>query len=80
MGAPLLTQAERFRLGEINPAIVAFFPGGLPESVDLRLLFRQGLLRAAVVDRRGAERAEPSFLILTAANVADVSLWRETGH
>ncbi len=88
MGPPLLTEAERSRLGEIKPAIVAFCSGGLPELVDLRSLFEQGLLAAAVVDCRGAERLAPrvanqrdhpeqSFLTITAANVADLSAWRE---
>ncbi len=80
MGPPRLTQAERFRLGEINPAIVAFISGSLPESADLRLLFQQGLLQAAVLDRRGAERPEQSFVTITATNVADVSLWPGAKH
>ena len=87
MGPPLLTEAERSRLGEIKPAIVAFCSGTLPELVDLRPLFDQGLLQAAVVYRRGVGRAAPgaanqrdqseqSFLMITAANVADLSAWR----
>jgi hypothetical protein len=91
MGPPVLTVAERSRLGEIKPAIVAFCSGSLPELVDLRSLFEQGLLQAAVVDRRGAgwpapasanqrNDAEPSFVTLTATNLADLSSWRGTGH
>jgi hypothetical protein len=87
MGPPLLTDADRSRLGEIQPAIVAFCSGSLPELVDLRALFKQGLLQAAVVDRRGLERPAPdaahqpdhseqSFLALTATNLADVSAWQ----
>jgi hypothetical protein len=74
MGPPVLTGADRSRLGEIQPAIVAFCSGSLPESVDLRSLFEEGLLHAAVVvDRRGSEQA---FLTLTATNLADVSAWQ----
>jgi hypothetical protein len=84
MGPPLLTQAERSRLGDIKPAIVAFCSGSLPELVDLPSLFQQGLLKAAVVDRRGVEWPAPgtanrrdysqqSFLTLTATNLSEVS-------
>jgi coenzyme F420-reducing hydrogenase beta subunit len=42
--------------------------------VDLRSLFEEGLLQAAVVvDRRGSEQA---FLTLTATNLADVPAWQ----
>lgn len=71
MGPPVLTGAERSRLGEIQPAIVAFCSGAPPEFAGLRSLFEQGLLQAAVVDRRGSE---PSFLTLTAANFSELSV------
>jgi len=80
MGPPLLTQAERSRLGEIQPGIVAFCSGSLAESVDLRPLFQQGLLRAAVVDRRGMEGSEQAFLTMTATNLSEVSALQEAGH
>jgi len=73
MGPPLLNPAERARLGEIKPAIVAFCSGRMPESADFRSLFDQGLLRAAVVDRRDAEWNEQSLLTLTATDLAGVS-------
>jgi hypothetical protein len=77
MGPPHLTTAERMRLGEIRPAIVAFCPGGWPETLELRTLFEQGLLQAAVVDRRGARGvkegngADPSFAAITVSNLAN---------
>ena len=91
MGPPLLTDAERSRLGEIQPAIVAFCSGSAPKWVDLRSLFEQGLLQAAVVDCRGSERPTPdaanqpdrseqSFLTLTATNLADMSAWQGARH
>jgi hypothetical protein len=84
LGPPLLTPTERSRLGDINPAIVAFCSGGLPELEELSSLFKQGLLKAAVVDCRGAkwpahgaanqrDYAERSFLTLTATNLAELA-------
>ncbi len=70
MGPPWLTEAERARLGEIQPAIVAFCSGNMPELVDFRSLFEQRLLSVAVVDRRGSD---PAFLTLTATNLAAAS-------
>src|SRR5580658_10214276 len=52
MGPPRLTARERASLGEIQPAIVAFCSGALPELADMRSLCEQGLLKAAVLDRR----------------------------
>jgi hypothetical protein len=52
MGPPLLSETQRKQLPEINPAIVAFCSGNLSEQVDLRTLFDEGLLQAAVLSRR----------------------------
>jgi hypothetical protein len=81
MGPPLLSQAQRNQLGEIKPAVVAFCPGTLPGRTDFRALFAQGLLQAAVVSRQNPSatsqglqgRFDQLFVILTAANAADVS-------
>jgi hypothetical protein len=70
MGPPRLTDRERAGLGAIQPAIVAFCSGSLPELVDMRSLFAQGLLEAAVVDKRGSEQP---FLMLTASNFSGAS-------
>jgi hypothetical protein len=91
MGPPRLTDLERSRLGEIQPAIVAFCSGRQPELADMRSLFRQGLLKAAVVDRRGAEESAPdaasqsnrsaqSFLTLTASNFPGALTGQEAKH
>jgi hypothetical protein len=90
MGLPQLTQEERSRLGDVKPEIVAFCSGNLPGLADLRSLFDQGLLAAAVLDCRGAEppllaansrdRAERAFLTITATNLADLSLSRGSEH
>ena len=84
MGPPLLTDAQRSQLRQIKPRIVAFCPGSIPDQVDLRVLFNQGLLHAAVVSRRNAgpaiskprDRLEwfnASFLAVTATNLAVLS-------
>jgi hypothetical protein len=80
MGPPMLTDVDRSRLGDIQPAIVAFCSGNLPQLVNLRSLFKQGLLQAAVVDRLGLEQPEQSFLTLTATNLAELSAWQGPEH
>jgi len=91
MGPPVLTAAEKARLGENRPAIVAFCSGNKPESVDLRTLFEQKLLQAAVVDRRGTgwlateqsiqvDDPEQLFLSLNGTNLAGLPPRRETEH
>ncbi len=80
MGPPLLSSAQRERLGEIKPAIVAFCAGSLPEVIDLRKLFEQKFLHAAVVSRRNPGPIssasslqgwfDQSFLTITPANLA----------
>jgi hypothetical protein len=52
MGPPLLSEEQRVKLPEGRAAVVAFCSGSLPERVDLRPLFEQGLLQAAVVSKR----------------------------
>ena len=54
MGPPVLTEAQLNQLGEIKPAIVAFCPGSVREQADLRTLFSQGVLKAAVVSKPNA--------------------------
>jgi hypothetical protein len=75
MGPPRLTPRERAGLGEIQPAIVAFCSGALPEMADMRMLYEQGLLKAAVLDRRGSE---PAFQTLTAADLSGPSAPRQS--
>ena len=89
MGPPLLTDAQRRQLKEIKPRIVAFCSGSISDRVDLRGLFNQGLLHAAVVSRRNAGPASSrsrnrmewfnaSFLAVTATNLAGLSTGTET--
>ena len=60
MGPPLLTEEQRGQLGTVKPRIVAFCPGSVAGSIDLRALFDQQLLHAAVVSRRNSGRSPPS--------------------
>lgn len=84
MGPPLLTTEQRKQLREIKPAIVVFCPGNWPERVNLPLLFKEDLLRAAIVSRRNQRSAaakpgnaqawfDQNYLIVTAANVGDLA-------
>jgi hypothetical protein len=79
----MLTPAQCAQLGENKPAVVAFCTGSLPTLVDLRSLFEQGVLQAAVVDRPANRASGPgranlracfdqSYLVITAANLADL--------
>jgi len=52
MGPPLLSDEQRAQLGPVKAKIVAFCPGNLTDSVDLRMLFERQLLHAAIVSRR----------------------------
>jgi len=88
MGPPQLTEAQRRQLGEVKPAIVAFCSGSLPERVDLRTLFDQELLHAAVVSRKSPARLssppkdlqgwfDESFLAITASDANTLTLRSE---
>jgi len=81
MGPPLLTEEQRGQLGTLKPKIVAFCPGGLVDAIDLRALFDQQLLHAAVVSRRDSGRSPPGdkgfadsfdrlYLLVTGANLS----------
>jgi hypothetical protein len=84
MGPPVLTEAQLAQLGPVNPAIVAFCSGPVRDQVDLRALFAQGLLKAAVVSKRHdlvargpakneQEAFDRQFVEITAANLAALS-------
>jgi len=81
LGPPMLTEPQRSALGEVKAKIVAFCPGGIPAQVDLRLVFAQHLLDAAIVSRRIPSPAssknpqgefERFFRVVTAANVGSL--------
>jgi hypothetical protein len=60
MGPPLLSDEQRGELGGAKARIVAFCSGDLADHVDLRALFDQQLLHAAVVSRRSVADAPNS--------------------
>ncbi len=83
MGPPLLTEEQRSQLGVIKPKVVAFCSGNLIDQVDLRILFDQQLLHAAVVSRHGspgtflnsqkqAESFDQLYMSITAANLSSL--------
>jgi hypothetical protein len=81
MGPPVFTEAQVAQLNEAKPAIVAFCPGPIRDQVNLRTLFAQGLLKAAVVSRRNKdikrsptrnerEAFDSRFVEVTSANLS----------
>lgn len=52
LGPPMLAEDQWARLRPLKAKVVAFCPGTLVETVDLRRLFENGCLHAAVVSRR----------------------------
>ena len=62
MGPPLLSETQARQLGGVKPGIVAFCSGSLPDQIDLRAFFEQGLLGAAVVSRRNPLASQPKDL------------------
>jgi len=83
MGPPFLTEEQHAQLGEIKPRIVAFCSGNLAEYIDLRTLFEERLLHAAVVSRRNdpgsasnpeklRESFEQLYIRISATNLASL--------
>jgi len=52
LGPPALTEEQRATLGHVKPKIIAFCSGNLAETLDLRELFKAGLLHVALINRR----------------------------
>jgi hypothetical protein len=82
MGAPQLNDADRLKLGKITTPIVAFCSGRNPTRSELKSLFDQNLLRAAVVDcRTGAGQSagntskREAFAVVTSNTLAGASEW-----
>lgn len=51
LGPPFLTEDQRRQVGARPARVVAYCPGSIPDQVDLRRLFDQGVLEVAVVSR-----------------------------
>jgi hypothetical protein len=52
LGPPFLTAEQKARLGEKRPRVVAVCSGDLPLYFDLKSLFADNLLHAAIISRR----------------------------
>jgi predicted small lipoprotein YifL len=61
MGPPVISNADRAKLGSEIPAVIAFCSGNLPNLADLKLLFQQGLLQVAIVDRSASRQPSDQF-------------------
>lgn len=89
LGPPVLTEAQMAQLGEVKPAIVAFCSGPVRAQVDLKALFAQGLLQAAVVSKHDIaitrspaenerEAFDQQFLEVTPGNLAALTVGRNS--
>ena len=82
IGPPLLTAEQKARLGEKRPRVVAVCSGDLPLHFNLKSLFADNLLYAAIINRRGSGATPQSenlsqwfehfFQWITAENQADL--------
>lgn len=79
MGPPLLTDNQLAQLKTIKPSVVAFCSGRLPEMVNLKRMFEEGLLHAAIVPKHEAARSTLSsqpaeaYVTITRANLAELA-------
>src|SRR2546428_2891110 len=58
LGPPLFSQEQRKNLASIKPKIVAFCPGEIGQHIDLRQLFKAGLIHVAIVSRSSSSSVE----------------------
>ena len=83
MGPPILTDLDKSKLKEKGPRVVAVCTGSIPQQVNLRDLFAQGLLHAAILSRPNPETKPPKinklqawfdnyYLLITEANLNDL--------
>ena len=83
LGPPVLADEQVAKLPDQRPKIVADCSSGTSRQVDLRRIFEQGLLTAAVLSRsdasRSAVKGEDAFLqtfaLVTKANMAELPLF-----
>ena len=82
LGPPLLAAEHKARIGEKHPRVVAVCAGDLPLYFNLKPLFADNLLHAAIISRRSPGPAPQSenlsqwfdhfFQWITAQNLADL--------
>jgi hypothetical protein len=82
LGPPVLTREQAAALQGKALKVIAVCTGNLPRQLDLKQLFEQGILKAAVVSKKGAQRTGPAtedtqawfdqlFALVTPANVSE---------
>jgi hypothetical protein len=82
LGPPVLGDAQLVKIGAKRPAVLAVCSGAMPSQMDLKRLFDQKLLTAAVISREDApahlhpgskqNAFEQMFIVITAANLAEL--------
>jgi hypothetical protein len=82
LGPPLLTAEQKARVGEKRPRVIAICSGDMPRYFDLKPIFEDNFLHAAIISRQGAGTPSPSdslsqwfnhfFMWVTAENLADL--------
>lgn len=83
LGPPVLNADQKARLGNGRPKIIAICAGDMPKQVNLKAIFADNLLQAAIVSRPSPGLALPAsdgsadwfdhfFLWITPQNLADL--------
>ncbi len=83
LGPPVLNGDQKARVGEKHPKIIAVCTGDLPKQVNLKTIFSEQFLHAAVISRPGVGLTPPTsenpadwfqhyFLWVTPQNLADL--------
>ena len=83
VGPPLLTAAQRVKVGDRKVRVLALCSGAMPQQVDLRALFDQNLLHEAVISQASPRSGPPAsddtqgwfqlgFQLITPANLAEL--------
>jgi hypothetical protein len=82
LGPPVLADAQLAKIGAKRPLVLAVCSGAMPKRVDLKKLFDQKLLLAAVISRDDAPAQlvpgnkqsafEQMFKLITAANLSEL--------
>jgi hypothetical protein len=83
LGPPVLSGDQKARMGEKHPKVIAVCTGDLPKQVNLKAIFAEQLLHAAIISRPGVGLTTPTsenaadwfqhyFLWVTPQNLADL--------
>ena len=83
LGPPVLNGDQKARVGEKHPKVIAVCTGDLPRQVNLKTIFAEQFLHAAIISRPGVGLTTPTsekpadwfqyyFLWITPQNLADL--------